>query len=197
MAQLSVSVGSTSPCACTRLARLAKDGLTCGPACNQRRRWNLTAKGLAAAASGNPVVLDQRDRDILGALVLTPMRQLQLVRRTGLCSLTVKRRLRSLIGSGLATQDAERQPFKVTSAGIAALGPNAPIRPAPWIDSMKISAANARDVVSRGGEIPTDDRTSWMRSRQGSEARLKAVITQRANKNTPFNAFPEFDRMTG
>ena len=43
--QLSQSLGQSAPCCCTRLAKLERRGLVCGPHCNARRRWNLTEQG--------------------------------------------------------------------------------------------------------------------------------------------------------
>jgi hypothetical protein len=63
------------------------------------------------------------DRSILTTLVLKPLRQLELARRIGVCSLTAKRRLALLIERGLARQDGGK--FMVTDTGCAALGPDA------------------------------------------------------------------------
>ena len=155
----------------------------------------LTTRGRELAASANPVVLlDDTDKRLLSALIHAPMRQLQLVRRTGLCSLTIKRRLGLMIGRGLVKQDAARQPFVITPKGIAALGPDAAQRPEPWIKISAISAANARDVGTRL-QHPNDDRTAAERSRQGSEARKKALATP--NQQPFIGAFKEFDRTAG
>ena len=67
--QLSRLVGSSSSCTCVRLSKLADAGLCIGPRCDSRARWDLSERGRELAASTNPVVPDQRDRDILAALV--------------------------------------------------------------------------------------------------------------------------------
>jgi hypothetical protein len=59
----------------------------------------------------------------------------------------------------------------------------------PWLRAERISAALARDVLSRQGVAPTDDRTRAERSRHGHEARLKAMSTARANRSEPFNTW--------
>lgn len=123
------------------------------------------------------------------------MRQLVLSRRVGVCSLTARRRLDHLVQRNLAKAD-ERRRYVVTNLGLKALGDAVPQKPAPWIDSMKISAANARDVVSRGGEIPTDDRTTAQRSRHSSMGAAKGAATVRLRKRQPSNWVGEFD-LTG
>jgi hypothetical protein len=65
------------------------------------------------------LLLDDLDRQVLTALVLAPKRQLQLVREVEVSSLTIKRRAGLLIGRGLVKQDAARQPFVITPAGLA------------------------------------------------------------------------------
>lgn len=60
--QLSRLVGSSAPCVCTRLSKLADMGLTCGPKCDARARWDLTPQGRALAASAIPP-LDNLDRE--------------------------------------------------------------------------------------------------------------------------------------
>jgi hypothetical protein len=100
-----------------------------------------------------------------------------------------------LIAHGLARQDAERRAFSITDAGLAALGPDAPQRPAPWVRSEMVSAANARDVRRRM-EHRNDDRSAAERSRHGSMAAAKALAT--ANRQQPFiDTFTEIDRMAG
>jgi hypothetical protein len=79
-----------------------------------------------------------------------------------------------------------RKFFSITDAGLAALGPEAPQKPAPWVKVEAVSAARARDVAERQGRHSVDDRTSWARSQQGSRARLKALATTLANKTEPF-----------
>ena len=64
--QLSRLVGSSAPCVCTRLGKLADMGLTCGPKCDARARWDLTAQGRALAAAALPLI-DDLDKNILMA----------------------------------------------------------------------------------------------------------------------------------
>ena len=190
--QLSQSLGQSAPCCCVRLAKLERRGLVCGPHCNARRRWNLTAQGEALAASANPVVLDDRDRQVLAALALTSMGTVKLARRVEVCPMTIRRRVRLLVERGLVFADP-RKFFSITDAGLAALGDAAPQRPEPWVKVDAVSAARAKDVAERQGQS-VDDRTSWARSQQGSRARLKALST--ANGQQPFiDVLTEFDRL--
>jgi DNA-binding IclR family transcriptional regulator len=190
--QLSQSLGQSAPCCCTRLAKLERRGLVCGPHCNARRRWNLTTQGEALAASANPVVLDDRDRQVLAALALTSMGTVKLARRVEVCPMTIRRRVRLLVERGLVFADP-RKFFSITDAGLAALGDAAPQRPEPWVKVEAVSAARAKDVAERQGQS-VDDRTSWARSQQGSRARLKALST--ANGQQPFiDVLTEFDRL--
>ena len=85
-----------------------------------------------------------------------------------------------MIGRGLVKQDGARQPFSITDAGLVALGPSAPKRPAPWVRVEQISAAAARDVRTRL-QHPNDDRSSWARAEQSSRARVKGVEKAREN----------------
>jgi DNA-binding Lrp family transcriptional regulator len=118
--QLSQSLGQSAPCCCVRLAKLERSGLVCGPHCNARRRWNLTAQGEALAASANPVVLDQRDRDILMIIARAPAGIVAIARRVGSCNLTVRRRADLLVAQKLAKAD-ERRRYVVTDEGRKAL----------------------------------------------------------------------------
>ena len=49
--QISRLVGSSAPCVCARLGKLSDIGLTCGPKCDARARWDLTPAGKALAAA--------------------------------------------------------------------------------------------------------------------------------------------------
>jgi Mn-dependent DtxR family transcriptional regulator len=171
--QLSQSLGQSAPCCCTRLAKLERSGLVCGPHCNARRRWNLTAQGEALASSANPVVLDDRDRQVLAALALTSMGTVKLARRVEVCPMTIRRRVRLLVERGLVFADP-RKFFSITDAGLTALGSEAPQRPEPWVKISAISAVSARDVRTRL-QHPNDDRSSWARAEQSSRARLKGI----------------------
>ena len=168
--QLSESVGQGMACACVRLARLAKNGLTCGPACDQRRRWNLTEAGRALAAASQPV-LDERARDILTIIARAPAGIVALVRETGFCRLTVRGRIDMLVERGLARVAGRK--FTATDEGRQALGPSAPPRPEPWLKAEAVSAAAAKDVRERRH----DDRTRAQLSRHGAMAAAKASAT--------------------
>lgn len=145
--QLSQLTGLSESCCCTHLGRLEKQGLTRSPRCQARLRWDLSQQGRAAAQASIPVI-DELDRQILTALVLEPMRQLELARETETCSLTIKRRAGLLAERGLIRVD-ERRRYVVTHEGFDALGDAAPKRPAPWFDAARISAVNSRDVAAR------------------------------------------------
>jgi hypothetical protein len=136
------------------------------------------------AATTHSVVLDQRDRQILAALALTSMGNVKLARRVEVCPMTIRRRVRLLVERGLVFADP-RKFYAITPTGIAALGDAAPQKPAPWVKVEAVSAANASDVRTRL-QHPNDDRTAAERSRQGSEARQKALQTTQANKTAPF-----------
>jgi Mn-dependent DtxR family transcriptional regulator len=122
--QLSQSLGQSPPCCCIRLAKLERRGLVCGPHCNARRRWNLTAQGEALAASANPVVLDDRDRQVLAALALTSMGTVKLARRVEVCPPTIRRRVRLLVERGLVFADP-RKFFRSRTLVLQRLGRNA------------------------------------------------------------------------
>jgi hypothetical protein len=144
IAKLSALTGSPESCVSARLGRFAAAGLAASPQCVPGRSWCLTGAGKTLAMNGQP--LDDLDRAILRALALAPKRQLQMAREIEVCSLTIKRRGELLIERGLVKQNATRQPFAITDQGRAALGPDAPQR---WIDSERIRAAAARDVLAR------------------------------------------------
>ena len=52
--QLSKLMGSSAPCVCARLGKLSDMGLTCGPKCDARARWDLTDQGRQLAAAADP-----------------------------------------------------------------------------------------------------------------------------------------------
>jgi DNA-binding Lrp family transcriptional regulator len=62
--------------------------------------------------------LDERDRDLLEMIASGPMRQLELARRVGVASLTVKRRIEGLIDAGMVT--AKDRCFRISGAGVTA-----------------------------------------------------------------------------
>jgi Mn-dependent DtxR family transcriptional regulator len=161
--QLSQSLGQSPPCCCVRLAKLERSGLVCGPHCNARRRWNLTEEGRELAEAANHVVLDQRDHDILAALALTSMGNVKLARRVEVCPMTIRRRVRLLVGRGLVFADP-RKFFSITSKGRDLLGPDAPKL---WVDLDRVRASTANDVRTRNGHQP-DDRTRAFRSKIAS-----------------------------
>jgi DNA-binding transcriptional ArsR family regulator len=174
---LSRLAGVGATCACVRLSALADRGLCVGPKCDARARWDLTPAGRALAAATHPVVLDDRDRQVLSALAVVGMGITKLSRRSQLSPQTIRRRLRLLVERGLVFADP-RKFFSITHAGLAAL-PDAPKR---WVNSGVISAVSARDVVTRS---PTDDRNQTQlaanarlargRPRGGRQALLRAM----------------------
>ena len=186
--QISRLVGLSAPCVCVRLAKLEREGLTCSPKCQAHIRWQLSQVGRELAASANPVVIDDLDRSILGALARTPMRQLQLGRAAGCCSLTAKRRLSALTQHGLV--EARGGHYAVTNEGTAALGAGAPQRQ-PWVRREQISAASAKDVVSRSS---VDDRPSAFRSNVASMGAQQGLAAMRLRRTGPF-ASSESERM--
>jgi hypothetical protein len=185
---LSRLVGSSVSCTCTRLGKLSDAGLCIGPKCDARARWDLSPAGRELASSTNPVVvLDDRDRQVLAALALTSMGTVKLARRVEVCPMTIRRRVRLLVERGLAFADP-RKFFSVTDAGLAALGPEAPQKPAPWVRVEAVSAANAKDVRERG----QDDRTTAQRSAHSSMGAAKGAATTRLRKQQPSNWVGEF-----
>jgi hypothetical protein len=69
----------------------------------------------------------------------------------------------------------------LTDTGVAALDPDAPKKPEPWLRLGQVSAAMARDVVQRR-EYPGNDRSHAAMSAQGAMSRQKAEATARANR---------------
>ena len=120
--QISRLVGSSAPCVCTRLSKLADMGFCVGPKCDARARWDLTPQGRALAASAIPP-LDNLDKHILAALVVVPMRLMALAHRIEVCRLTMRRRIDRLVEQKLMFPHEGR--YAITDAGIAALGPDA------------------------------------------------------------------------
>ena len=152
---LSELIGSSVSCVCTRLSKLADAGLTCGPRCDARARWDLTPAGQALAETNSQHVLDGLDTDILSMIASAPMRQLELAHRLGIASLTAKRRITRLVSAGMVTIDTGRR-FCISKVGVAALGgPPAPKPVEPWLNVTAISAASAKDVAER--QKPLDD----------------------------------------
>jgi hypothetical protein len=174
------------------LGKLAEKGLTASPMCVPGRSWALTERGLAVAMDERPLV-DDLDCDVLATLARSPMRQLQLARVVGCCSLTAKRRLHALVERGLICPSA-RTGYVVTEEGRRALGDDAPTRREPWVKVEAVSAALSRDVRERS---PNDDRTSWERSRHSSGAAAKAAVTVKLRKREAFHTFGDLDRMAG
>ena len=181
--QLSELAGQSQPCCCTRLAALESKGLVCGPHCNAKKRWDLTPAGRALASTTQPVI-DERDRDILTALTVTAMGTLKLARRTGVCPMTVTRRVGLLVKRGWVSADI-RKFFAITSAGRDALGADIPKPSEPWVKVSAISASSAKDVAERQGSL--DDRTSAQRSEHGTKARQLSEAAHRLRKRQSFN----------
>jgi hypothetical protein len=186
IAHLARTIGASEAVVSTKLGKLAARALVESPRCCPGRSWLITSKGREIATAGRPL-LDDLDRHVLAVLRSspTPMRQLGLARRCGTCSLTIKRRVAVLAHRGLVTITGPQ--FRITSAGIEALGPDA-VKPTPWVRVEAISAASARDVADRT-YIP--EATAATRSNAGKLARASA----KRNRSTPFN-YPVFG-MTG
>jgi hypothetical protein len=169
IAKLSVLTGSPESCTSTRLGRLAERGLTESPQCVPGRSWCLTGAGKTVAMNGQPLI-DDTARDILAIIARAPVRQLELARRLGVCSLTAKRRLGVLIAQGLA--DAQDGRFRISEAGRSALGDQCP---SPWLRPEAISAALARDVVRRQHGLRCDGEVE-------AEAQSPSARQQRESK---------------
>ena len=183
--QLSISVGRSAPCCCVRLAKLERNGLVCGPHCNARKHWNLTEAGKAVASSSAPLIPDDTDKRILGALALASMRLVRLAAEVGCCNFTIRRRINTLIERGAVEIDESRR-FQISAKGRDFLGDDIPPR---WLDPRRISAAAAKDVAERHGRERIDDRTNAMKSQHASRARQKASATGRFNRAPAFNHF--------
>ena len=191
---LSKLVGSPVSCVCTRLGKLSDMGLTCGPKCDAKARWDLIPAGQAVAATDRPVILDDLDKRILGALARSPMRQLELARRIEACPMTIKRRTVRLAERGLVESNPDaRNRYTITDIGTAALGDAAPQPPERWIDPSRISAAAAKDVAKRGNGLG-DDRSHAEMARHGHE--VAAVVTTRRKRRALASSEDEFD-LTG
>jgi hypothetical protein len=123
------------------------------------------------AATTQPAVLDDRDRQVLAALAVTAMGAMKLARRVEVCPMTIRRRVRSLIGHGLVFADP-RKFFSITNEGRKALGDAVPPR---WVRPEAVSAATAKDVSRR--EHPNDDRSNAQvgRPRGGRQALMRAM----------------------
>jgi hypothetical protein len=160
--QLSRLVGSSAPCVCTRLGKLSDMGLTCGPKCDARARWDLTAQGRALAASAIPLI-DGLDREFLIAVARAPSRLMALKRQIGVCALTVRRRVDALVVRSLVEAQPEGR-YAISDHGRAALGDQCP---KPWVRPELVSAAASRDVLARGG---SDLLTTAERGRMGGLA---------------------------
>lgn len=146
LAELAKLVGIAEGRISTKLGRLAERGLAQSPMCVPGRSWMLTGQGREIAMTAKPL-LDDLDRQVLAVLRSAPMGPVRLARRLEVCLLTAKRRARWMAERGLVISDV-RGFYTLTPAGRAALGPDA--QPPPcWLDPQRISAAAARDVVSR------------------------------------------------
>jgi hypothetical protein len=183
VAQLATIIGSSESCVSTRLSKLQRQGLTCGPQCCPGKAWALSQAGREAAA-GRPL-LDDLDRDILRIVAQTPSGIVTIARRAGVCPLTARRRLGLLTGKGLVFADP-RKFFSITPAGVAA--GDAPQRQ-PWVNPERIKASTAKDVV---GRTYLDDRAQAERSRPGQMARAAA----KRNRSNAFNPWFE-ERLAG
>ena len=184
VAQLATIIGSSESCVSTRLSKLQRQGLTCGPQCCPGKAWALSQAGREAAA-GRPL-LDDLDRDILRIVARSPSGIVAVARRAGVCPLTARRRLGLLTGKGLVFADP-RKFFSITPAGVAA--GDAPQRQ-PWVNPERIKASTAKDVV---GRTYLDDRAQAERSRPGQMAKAAAKL----NRSLPFNRFEQRERLAG
>jgi hypothetical protein len=187
IAQLARITSTSESRVSTHLGKLAVQGLAQSPMCVPGRSWALTAADRGIAAAAVPVVVDELDRDILGALAMTAMGCMKLARRVQVCPLTIRRRLGLLIGRGLVFADPRRF-YSLTPAGRGALGDAS--LPPRWVRVEAISAAAAKDVVE-----PTyvNNISAAQRTNCGKLARAAA----KRNKSTPFNGGGYFERMAG
>jgi hypothetical protein len=91
----------------------------------------------------------------------------------------------SLLDTREARSRAEAQGIEAVSpisdAGFAALGPDAPKKPEPWLRLEQVSAAMARDVSQRR-EYPGNDPSHAAMSAQRAMSRQKAEATARAHR---------------
>ena len=142
VARLGEIIGLSESGACTRLTKLARKGLTISPQCVPGRAWALTGAG-KALVNGQPLI-DDRDKGILMACARAAHGLMALVRVTGSCRLTMRRRIDRLIERGLIeTQDGR---YAITDHGRAALGDAAP---KPWLTPAAVAASLAKDVTER------------------------------------------------
>ena len=192
LAALSRQVGLSEGRVSTKLTRLAAKGLAISPMCVPGRSWALTAAGRGIAAAAVPVLIDDLERRILGALAATSMGIMKLSRRAGTCPLTIRRRLGLLIGRGLVFADPRRF-YSLTPAARGALGDAS--LPPRWVRVEAVSAASAPDVQRRL-QFP-NEMSAAERTRLSSLNAQKARAAARLNKSLPFNRFPEREQMAG
>ena len=143
IAKLSALTGSPESCVSARLGRFAAAGLAASPMCVPGRSWCLTGAGKALAMNGQPLI-DGLDREFLIVVALAPSRLMALVRVTGSCRLTARRRVDRLIERGLVSQTDGR--YAITDQGRAALGDQCP---KPWVTPDAVAASLAKDVTAR------------------------------------------------
>jgi DNA-binding MarR family transcriptional regulator len=123
---LSKLTGSSVSCCCTRLGKLADAGLTCGPKCDARARWELTPKGRELGATSVPVILDDLDKRILAIISRSTPKLMELARQTEVCRLTMRRRINRLVERKLVEDVGVKRGFSITDEGRKALGPDTP-----------------------------------------------------------------------
>jgi hypothetical protein len=143
IAKLSALTGSPESCVSARLGRFADAGLAASPMCVPGRSWCLTGAGKALAMNGQPLI-DDLDKDILMACARAAHGLMALVRVTGSCRLTVRRRIDRLVARGLVSQTDGR--YAITDHGRAALGDQLP---SPWVRPDAVAASLAKDVTAR------------------------------------------------
>ena len=140
IAEIAGIAGSGKPSARRRLAKLAAQGLACGPQCLPSRHWALTGAGLTLAASATPLV-DALDREVLAALRWRDHCTIaSLARRVERCEPTARRRLQGLAERGLVVNGAG---WSLTGPGLAAIGG----RPEPWVKPLAPPLVHHRDAL--------------------------------------------------
>jgi hypothetical protein len=143
IAKLSALTGSPESCVSARLGRFAAGGLAASPMCVPGRSWCLTGAGKALAMNGQPLI-DDLDKDILMACARAAHGLMALVRVTGSCRLTARRRVDRLVERALVSRTEGR--YAITDHGRAALGDQCP---KPWLTPAAVAASLAKDVTAR------------------------------------------------
>jgi hypothetical protein len=114
--------------------------------------------------NGQPLI-DDLDREFLIVVALAPSRLMALVRVTGSCRLTARRRVDRLVARGMVSQTDGR--YAITEQGRAALGDQCP---SPWVRPDAVAASLAKDVTARRSP---DVMTSAEAGRMGARVRWR------------------------